>query len=115
MNQINPPPKEGDLYKKIRIGEHIFELRYGYYTESDRTFGEPAVIFPDLSMEPLYTEDGCRIVTAIQDPCPHYKVPKEKVRDECCCDCEHYRYNGDDIGLCACAEMRISKNTTRPY
>ncbi len=102
MVRINAPQKEGDLYKRINIGQHIFELRYGYYTESDRAFGEPAVIFPELSETKLYTEDGYRIVTAVQDPCEFYKASGSKTNDESCIGCIHYSPPGDDIGICKC-------------
>lgn len=104
MSSINSPPREGDLYRVIEIGGHRFELRFGFYEEFEREFGEPVVIYPDLAEVKLYDEGGKRIVTAIQNPCSHYKVPENKSRDECCCDCEYYRYYGDDIGTCACAE-----------
>ncbi len=104
MSGINIPPREGELYRVIEIGGHRFELRFGYYEDFERESGEPVVIYPDLSEQMLYDGDGKRIVTAIQDPCRHYSVPEEKAREECCCDCQYYRYCGDDIGICACAE-----------
>ncbi len=101
MVKINAP-KEGDIYKRIKVGEYTFELRYGYYTESDRAFGEPAVIFPSLSKTKLYTEEGYRIVTAIQDPCEFYQDSGSKTKDECCVSCIHYSPPGNDIGICRC-------------
>ncbi len=99
MVKSNAPPKEGDLYKRINIGQHTFELRYGYYTESDRAFGEPAVIFPELS---VYTEEGYRIVTAVQEVCEFYKTSGRKAKDESCVGCIYYSPPGDDIGICKC-------------
>ncbi len=104
VNMVNAPPKEGELYKRIQIGNHVFELKYGYYTESDRILGEPVVLYPDLKRQLLHDHNGKRIVTAIQDPCRHYLSSAGKASEECCCDCEHYRYCGDDIGICACTE-----------
>lgn len=100
MIKINSPPKEGDLYRRIHIGQHTFELRYGYYTESDRAFGEPAVIFPELSETELYTEEGYRIVTAVQDCCAFYEALGRKTKEENCTGCIHYSPPGDDIGIC---------------
>ena len=99
-------PKEGDLYRKVVIEDHVFELRYGYYEKRDRTSGEPVVIYPDLLERKLYTTDGRRIVTAIQDPCEHYDVSHGRARDECCNDCRHYVTNGADIGMCTHRRMR---------
>ena len=109
MSRNNSPPSEGELYKVIEIGKHRFELRFGYYEDFEREYGEPVVIYPDLIENILYNEDGKRIVTAIQEPCKHYSVAAGKEKEECCCDCEHYRYYGDDIGLCACIENIIKK------
>ena len=103
MDRIFSPPKEGELYKVVEVGGHKFELRFGYYAEFERERGEPVVVYPDLTEYKLYTEAGQMLVTAIQDPCPYYKVPEEKARDECCCDCEFYQFSGDDIGICSCS------------
>ena len=102
----NAPPKEGDLYKRIEIDGHVFELRFGYYEEFERESGEPVVIYPDLTAQALYTKDGRRLVTAIQDPCEHYIVPEGRARDECCNDCRYYVTGGDDIGICSHRSMR---------
>ncbi len=104
MNKSRVRPKDGELYKRIRIGPHTFELRYGYYTESDRAFGEPAVIFPELSETRLYLEDGSRIVTAVQDPCEFYTASDPKIKEDCCIGCIHYSPPGDDIGICKCEQ-----------
>ena len=100
MSAINAPPKEGDIYKVIKIDEHTFELRFGFYADFERESGEPVVIYPDLVNNRYYTSDGKRIVTAIQDPCNRYRVSSHTPRDECCNDCDHYKTSGDDIGLC---------------
>ncbi len=103
MDTIFQPPQEGDLYKVVKVGGYSFELRYGFYADFERESGEPVVIYPDLTACKHYTKEGNMLVTAIQDPCPYYKAPQEKARDECCCDCEYYRYSGDDIGICSCS------------
>lgn len=100
MNRTNAPPREGDLYKVITISGYTFELRFGYYAEFERDSGEPVVIYPDLIERNCYTEDGRRLVTAIQDPCSYYEVPNETARDECCNDCRHYTSEEGEIGIC---------------
>ncbi len=109
MITINSPPKEGDIYKTIRIDEYIFELRYGYYEDFERETGEPVVIYPDLS-DPLYTADGGMIVTAVQESCEFYEVAFDKTKDECCADCIHYSAPDDDIGICKCKKNRKTPN-----
>lgn len=113
MPDRKSPPKEGDIYKIIQLGSHRFELRYGFYEDFERRLGEPVVIYPDLEKEPLYDASGKRIVTAIQDPCRHYRIANGSSGNNCCCDCEHYRHFGDDIGICACCENQ-SHITDRP-
>ena len=98
----SPYPKEGQLFKTFFIDEYVFELRYGYYAEFERKSGEPVIIYPDLIDKPLYTNQGQRIVTAIQDPCEHYKVPNNKIRDESCSDCLYYANPNNEIGICQC-------------
>ncbi len=100
MSATNGPPKEGDLYKTIKIDRFTFELRFGYYADYERKTGEPVVVYPDLNEQKLYTQDGRRLVTAIQDPCDYYEAANPMVLGDCCCDCIHYRHPGDDIGIC---------------
>ncbi len=110
MFRINSPPKDGDIYKTVKIDEHSFELRYGYYEEFERHNGEPVVLYPDLVKNLCYTKDGYRIVTAIQDPCGFYTVSEHKTRDECCNDCDYYKISGNEIGICTCPENRKAKS-----
>lgn len=105
MPNRNVLPKEGDIYKVVKIDGHVFELRFGFYEEFEREKGEPVVVYPDLVAEKRYTADGKRLVTAIQDPCPHYQVPENRKEDGCCNDCLHYRISGDEIGYCNHPEM----------
>lgn len=106
MPASNAPPKEGGLYKVIQIEEHTFELRFGFYAEFERETSEPVVIYPDLAENRLYTADGRRIVTAIQDPCSSYTVSTPKAKDMCCNDCDHYVRSGEEIGICTCSANR---------
>lgn len=100
MNRCNAPPKEGELYKIITIGNHSFELRFGYYADFERINSEPVVIYPNLSEKRLYDIYGYRIVTAIQDPCDCYEVHTRKTREDCCNDCIHYADHNEGIGVC---------------
>lgn len=104
MDRIFSTPKEGDIYKKITVGGHYFELRFGFYADFERESGEPVVIYPDLTDRKLYSESGDMLVTAVQEPCPHYCVSGDGIHNECCSDCEYYMYSGDDIGICSCPE-----------
>lgn len=85
---------------------HSFELRYGYYEESDRQWGEPVVIYPDLKTTPLYSEDGYPLVTAVQSPCEQYTAVGHPP-DDCCSDCVYYMDSKKEIELCLCEARRI--------
>lgn len=100
-------PREGDIYKVIRIGEHTFELRFGFYAEFERDTGEPVVLYPDLTRMKRYTLDGQLIVTAIQETCQHYEGPEHKVMDRYCSDCRHFQHPGDEIGICGCKHSNL--------
>lgn len=109
MMNSNAPPKEGDIYKVVKVDEYTFELRFGYYEDFERAFGEPVVVYPDLTKRRLYTKDGYPIVTAIQEVCSYYEVPEHKARDECCSDCIHYSHTDDEIGICKSKQSRINR------
>lgn len=102
-------PKEGDVYKTIKVDKQEFELRYGYYEETDRDNTEPVVIYPDLS-HGVYDKDGYPIVTAVQDPCPHYQETRNVIQDASCVDCIYYIPPGEDIGTCKCKYNRRVTN-----
>jgi len=93
-------PKEGELYKRITVGGHCFELRYGYYEHSDRPFSDPVVIFPDLETSPLHADNGHRIVTCVQNPCTHYRPRNPAEPEHWCADCIHYPHPPEEISLC---------------
>ncbi len=99
-------PKEGDIYKILSVGEHIFELRYGYYESFERERGEPVVLYPDLKSNSLYDHEGCRIVTAVQDACEHYSALKNREQEGVCSECIYYPESDTDIGICTCKETR---------
>lgn len=99
-------PREGDLHSVVTIGPHSFTLRYGYCDERDRATGEPYILYPDLLSQPLYTEDGYRIVTALQSVCRHYTLPEGREKEDCCYTCRFYPDQRSEIGICGCEKMR---------
>lgn len=107
INELNIP-KEGDLHAVVIIGSHSFELRYGYCDERDRASGEPYILYPDLLTHPRFTEDGYRIVSALQSVCRHYTIPEGQAKEDCCYTCDHYPDPHDEIGICKCEAMRKS-------
>lgn len=100
------PKKEGVIYKTVVAGGHSFTLRYGYYEDYERSRGEPVVIYPDLGRIPLYSDDGYRVVTAVQDACGEYVPRGARDEDACCCDCIFYPDARSCIGVCACISNR---------
>ena len=94
--------KEGDLYKIINLFGKTFELRYGYYTESERNskFNEVIPIYPNFVKDPQYTNEGHPFVTQMQDICDFY-VGEPNGED--CFSCKHYRHGDDLLGICVCA------------
>ncbi len=107
---IRIPPKEGDIYKVFIFDKHTFELKFGYYADFERESGEPVVIYPDLIKSRYYTNEGNRIVTAIQDPCEHYSVPEEKESYESCNDCIYYSDPENEMGICKCIHNKKRLN-----
>lgn len=91
--------REGDLFKIIKILDHTFEIKYGYYEEKDKysKYGEPIPIFPDFIINPKYTKDGHPFVTHMQDKCKHFKGNNKY---ESCYKCLYYKECEDLIGIC---------------
>ena len=103
--------KDGELYKVVKTFGKTFELRYGYYSEEDRQnpLCEPAVIYPDFTREPLYTDDGEPFVTMIQDACADYKGEDNKTPDSTCAECKHFKRGEEWFGVCACKKNKHMK------
>ena len=105
----SPPgkhPREGDLYKKVTTFGQTFELRYGYYDEKDRKWGEPVVLYPDFRKVPIYTQEGVPFVTMVQDACEYYTGRHPKAEDCVCADCQHFACGEEWFGICNCSENR---------
>lgn len=99
-------PREGDLYKIIELQGRIFEIRYGFYEESDRysQYAEPMEIYPDFIKEPQYTDEGIPFVTAFQSPCDYFRGTLNE--NSTCEECGSYRHGEELIGLCHCPLKR---------
>ena len=110
MDMAVPIPIEGQLYKVIHVDEHRFELRYGYNEEFEREHCHPVVVFPDLEKNPLYTQDGYPVVTAVQEPCLHYTVPEHQKPEGWCADCVYYPGLHQEVGICRCDARRKPKD-----
>ncbi len=98
-------PREGELYKTIRVEERSYTIVYGYYSEQERLSEDPIPIFPDLALNPEYTTDGKPIVTRIQDPCAYYQC-RDDNPDGWCADCIYYPGEKEEIGICQCERNR---------
>lgn len=94
------PPREGDVYKTLTVGEKEFVIKYGYYCEDDRKIDEPMPLFPDFKEAPEYTPCGKPLVTRIQDACEHYEPHDDLYADGWCCDCKHFEATEQDISVC---------------
>lgn len=110
MTDMHNIPKEGDLYMEVNRYGYTFELRYGYYEETDRKCGEPVAIYPDLKNNPIYTAEGYRLVTAVQTPCEYYNVAGDFIPEECCGDCIYYNDSKNEIDICLCEINREQAN-----
>ena len=108
LNQKDLLKREGDIYKTVTAGGHSFTLYYGYYEDFERRAGEPVVVYPDLNQAPVYSPEGYRVVTAIQDVCPMFRCRGTPDEDSCCCDCVYYPDSQSCINICTCPENRRS-------
>ena len=108
-NILNEPEhEEGELYKIITTFGKTFELRYGYYGEKDRQnpLCQPAAIYPDFTVEPLYTDEGDPFVTMLQDACTSYRGESKKTPDTTCAECKYFKRGEEWFGICKCEQNR---------
>lgn len=105
---LGAKPKEGDLYKIIRLYGKTFEIRYGFYEECDRhtLFAEPMEIYPDFIKEPQYTDEGIPFATAIQIPCENFSGAMDE--NSTCEECDFYQNGEELLGICTCPCRRQS-------
>lgn len=99
------PIREGELYGVFKIGEDTFEIRYGYYSESDRVgkYSDPIPIYPNFLENPKYNNEGFPFVTEMQDTCEHFKG---NLLVDICCGCIHFEKGDDLIGTCKCPKRK---------
>lgn len=99
-------PREGELYKIVRIQGHSFPLIYGYYEECDRQNPavEPMPIYPDFARQPQYTHEGFPFVTQMQDACQFYQGKTRKFCE--CAECQFYFQGEELIGICTCLQNK---------
>ena len=106
--------KEGDVYGIFKIGEDTFEIRYGYYDESDRIgkYNDPIPIYPNFIKNPQYNSEGYPFVTEMQDICEHFEG---QLLVDICCGCTHFKKGDDLIGICQCEKKRqmLHKNSSQ--
>ena len=105
ISSQEPEHKEGDLYKIITAHGVSFELRYGYYEEIDRKSMRPMEIYPNFLETPVYTGDGIPFVTAMQNPCNHFRLKSKECdegEDNTCYQCAYYEKCEELLGLCKC-------------
>lgn len=105
-------PREGDLYKQLTVAGHCFELRYGYYEDSERQHCPPVVLYPDLSSAPYYSADGYPLVTQVQDICEYCCAEDDEAH--WCSDCAYYSTEYQEIGICRCEHRRSKIQTGGP-
>ena len=96
---------EGELYKRIEAHGKIFEIYYEYYDDADI---EPMEMYPNFTLNPVYTADGLPFITAIQKPCGHFKGEEDE--DNTCYQCSHYEKCEELLGVCNCTLNRERKN-----
>lgn len=104
FDPINPisAPREGDLFKRMELHGHIFEIYYGYYEDFEREnpMIDPMPIYPDFSKRPKYTKDGFPFVTKMQDGCSHFEALSGKIKE--CAECRYYQHGDELLGVCIC-------------
>ena len=102
------PPKEGALFKVLKLHGQTFRITYGYYEACDRENPavDPMPIYPDFTGNPTYSLDGFPFVTKMQDDCKHYKGRRGQFSE--CAECEYYLHGDELLGLCVCPENKNS-------
>ncbi|MBQ9733602.1 MAG: hypothetical protein IJV74_05140 [Clostridia bacterium] len=103
--------RDGDLYRKITVFDKTFELYYGYYDERDKEsrYREPIPIYPDFIKSPVYTSDGYRYATEMQDICSHFSG---REGEDSCFACRHFQKGEELIGLCRCESRMKGREDT---
>lgn len=103
-------PKEGDLFKVLKLHGQTFRITYGYYEACDRENPavDPMPIYPDFAGNPTYSLDGFPFVTKMQDACKEYQGKQSQSAE--CAECAYYLHGEELLGLCTCP--RNQKNNS---
>ena len=99
MNKI----RDGDLYRRIKINGREIEIRYGYYADYERGRQEPLPIYPNFIAEPMYTDDGYLLATAMQDVCDRFEGGDPEMG---CFSCKFFLPKEDFLGICTNDEKK---------
>ena len=107
LNKNSEKHLEGDVYRDLDVEGKKFRILYGYYEEFERNgkYNDPMPIYPDLINDPVYTDEGVPIVTAMQDSCQSFESLRGDDGD-CCQDCAYFKKREDLFGICACFSNR---------
>ena len=107
---IKSAHEEGELYKIVTTFGKTFELRYGFYEEKDRLnpLCQPAIIYPDFSRNPCFTDDGAPLVTMMQDACNRYAGEVRRTSDTTCAECKYFERGEEWFGICTCPKNKRS-------
>jgi len=108
-------PREGELYKRIEIAGHTFDILYGFYTEAERDKNELTPIFPDFEAYPVFSQEGHPLVNRIQDACEHYCTKTDGSGDGWCADCIYFPNESHEIGICSCIHRRCSSPLSKAH
>lgn len=103
--------REGDLYDTIIVDGKVFEIRYGFYEEFERGSGEPFPIFPDLNKNPMYTQEGYRIITQMQEPCDMFEIKSEDFSEKVCGGCVYFGDENNLIDICKNERQKLKEAT----
>lgn len=97
----------GDLYKKITVAGHKFEIRYMDFGTVDPD--QPGYMVPDFPYfedEPMYTDDRYPFTNRMNDSCEFYRTNAEHP-DRWCNDCIYFKDAVEEIGVCRCTARRL--------
>ena len=76
-----------------------------YYEEIERKSMRPMEIYPNFLEAHVYTGDGIPFVTAMQNPCNHFRLKSKECdegEDNTCYQCAYYEKCEELLGLCKC-------------
>ena len=96
---------EGEIYKIVTVFGKRFELRYGYYSDIDRS-QPPDIIYPDFIENPEYTDEGEPFISLMQDACEQFMGKGARTEDSTCAECVYKKRGEEWFGICRCPAKR---------